>query len=193
MRVVRTEKDRWRYHCRSKAQGRGCSGKGSFLDRYNEQVLRDLATFTSPDEWRRIVLDEAARSAGADDDRREQRRQLEARLVRVRNLYSWGDLTRDEYRAERDRVERELARLVPTEAKQDQLGALAAYLERLPTAWADATPEQRNRFANLVYEEICVDGPVVEYVKPRPELEPLFQSRTGATQPTRCVTPTCWQ
>jgi hypothetical protein len=187
MRVVRTENWRVPYHCRSKTQGLDCSGKGSFLDVYEEQVIADLAAFTMPDDWRQRLLNETAidSDAGVETDR--QRGQLEGRLARLRELYGRSDLTRREYQAERDRVERELARMTPAEAKRDQLGAHAAYLESLPAAWADATPEQRNRLANLVYEEVCVDGPSAEYVKPRPELESLFQVRTGASQPAKCL------
>ena len=118
---------------------------------------------------------------------RTERRHLEGRLARLRGLYSWGDLPRDEYQRERDRIERELARLAPRAESEDRVEALARYVESLPAAWADATPEQRSQLANLIYEEVCVDGPVVEYVKPRPDLEPLFQVRAGASQPLDCL------
>jgi DNA invertase Pin-like site-specific DNA recombinase len=186
MRVVRTEKGRVRYHCRSKAQGLGCSGKGSLLDVYEEQVIADLAAFTLSEDWREQLL---AQTHGEEEDvasRERDQRRLEARLARLRDLYSWGDISRDEYQTERDSAERELAQLVPEAAEHDRLGAFVRYLESLPAAWEDATPEQRNRLVNLIYEEICVDGPAVEYIKPRSELEPLFQVRTGAMQPLNC-------
>jgi site-specific DNA recombinase len=186
MRVVRTENGRVRYHCRSKAQGLGCSGKGSFLDVYEEQVLADLAGFTLPDDWRAWLLADAERRADEAGWRDGERRRLEARLARLRELYGWGDITREEYQSERDRLERELALSMKAEPQHDRLGAMVRYLASLPTAWRDATAEQRNRLVNLVYEEICVDGPAVAYVKPRPELEPLFQVRTGASQPVAC-------
>jgi hypothetical protein len=156
------------------------------LDVYEEQVLTDLAAFTLPEDWRERLL---AETRNGDDDitaRERDRRRLEARLVRLRELYGWGDIEREEYQRERDFVERDLAQLMPAEPEHDRLGAFTQYLESLPTAWTDATPEQRNRLVNLIYEEICVDGPAVEYVKPRSELEPLFQIRTGATQPLNC-------
>lgn len=96
-------------------------------------------------------------------------------------------MSREDYRAQRDAAERDLAHLQPVEQPDDRLDALAAYVESLPTAWADATPEQRNQLANIIYEEVWVDGPAVEYVKPRPELEALFQVRTGASQPLDCL------
>ncbi|MGE0542028.1 MAG: recombinase family protein, partial [Dehalococcoidia bacterium] len=50
MRVMRTEKGRVRYHCRSKAQGLGCTGSGSFLDTDEQQIVADLAAFAFPAE-----------------------------------------------------------------------------------------------------------------------------------------------
>ena len=71
-------------------------------------------------------------------------------------------------------------------SRHDCLSALARYIGSLPAAWQGATPEQRNRLVNLIYEDICVDGLAVACVKPRPELEPLFRARTGAAQPVEC-------
>src|SRR5207249_2016930 len=65
------------------------------------------------------------------------------------------------------------------------LERLATYVESLPAAWADADQEQRNQLAGLIYEELWVDGPRLVYVKPRPEVEPLFKIRCGSAQPTR--------
>jgi len=138
-----------------------------------------------PEDWKARIL-EAAQERDGHDDVEARRRQLEGRLSRLRELYSWGDLERDEYQAQRDALERELTRLQPLERSDDRLAALAAYVESLPAAWADATQAQRSQLANILYEEVHVDGPIVEYVKPRPELEPLFQVRAGAAQPLEC-------
>jgi hypothetical protein len=105
-------------------------------------------------------------------DIEQQRRQLQARLERIKDLYAWGDPTREQYRTERDALDCELARP-------------AGYVSSLPAAWADADQEQRNQLASLIYVEVWVDGPRLLYVKPRPEVEPLFQVLAGAAQPTR--------
>ena len=183
MRVLHNKEGRIRYYCRNKSQGLGCSGRGSFLDTYEAQLLDDLAAFELPEAWQALVLEEADRTLTRDDDTEEQRRQLRSRLSRLKDLYGWGDLTREEYQAERDVVEQELARLTPVEQHGQQLERLAEYVQSLPTAWQDASQSQRNQLASLIYEEVWVDGPHVEYVKPRPEVEPLFQVRTGAAQP----------
>jgi hypothetical protein len=169
MRVVRTQQGRVRYLCRSKTQGLGRVGGGSFLDVYEQQIIDDLACFTLPPEWQQFVLDEATRMQDTQGDTEQQRRQLRERLERLKQLYAWGDLTR----------------LVPVEHRTNHLGRLAAYVTSLPAAWGDANQEQRNQLASIIYEAVWVDGPRVEYVKPQSELEPLFQLRTGAAQPTR--------
>ena len=45
------------------------------------------------------------------------------------------------------------------------------------------TAAHRNALLNLFYEAVWGDGPVVKYVKPRPDVEPQFQIRAGAAQP----------
>lgn len=96
---------------------------------------------------------------------------------------SWGDLTRTQYQAQRDAIDRALATLQPAHEHSDALAVYRQYLDDLPAEWADATPEMRNQLANALYSEIWVDGPRVEYVRPQPGLEPLFQVREGAAQP----------
>jgi site-specific DNA recombinase len=182
MRVTRTERGRVRYHCRNKAQGLGCTGGGSFLDVYEEQLIADLSAFELPETWKRKLIAQANEQAETPD-LELQRQQLQTRLERLKELYAWGDLTRERYQRERDAIESELARLAPVEPEGSRLETFAAYLESLPLAWSDASPSQKNQLANVIYEEIWVDGPRVKYVKPRPEVEPLFQVRTGASQP----------
>lgn len=86
MRVARTEKGRVRHRCRSKAQGLGCSGRGSFLDVYEGQVLADLAGFTLPGEWRRLVLAEATQDRHSPDVSESQRQRPASRLLELREL-----------------------------------------------------------------------------------------------------------
>ena len=77
-------------------------------------------------------------------------------------------------------MEREIERLTPVEHEEERPGTLAAYVESLPTAWADADQVLRNQLASIIYEDIWVYGPRIEFKKPRPESEPLFRTRAGA-------------
>jgi hypothetical protein len=183
MRVAHNMHGRIRYHCRSKAQGLGCTGRGSFLDEYEQQIAADLAHFELPDDWKRFVVASAADLHQEGPDPEQRRRQLTGRLTRLREMYEWGDIERPEYQRHRDDIERELSELANDTGEANHLDVLAAYVESLPAAWADADQQQRNELLSAIYESIWVNGPVVEYVKPRPEMEPLFRSRVGAAQP----------
>jgi hypothetical protein len=108
MRVVRTEHGRVRYHCRSKAQGLGCSGKGSLLDVYEAQIVRDLERFTLPDDWKAAVLAVAGETQPDAAAIEGQRRQLQARRERLKNLYTWEELTAAEFRVQCAAIDAEL-------------------------------------------------------------------------------------
>ena len=184
MRVAHNMHGRIRYHCRSKAQGLGCSGRGSYHDVYEPQVAEDMAHFTLPTDWQRLILDAAATDeAATPEDTAQRRAQLERRLARLQEMYEWGDLDRADYQRKRDAVEQELAQLAPAPERTGYLDALAEYARNLPAAWADADQVQRNELASILYEAIFVDGPTVAFVRPRPEWEPLFQVREGSAQP----------
>jgi hypothetical protein len=54
------------------------------------------------------------------------------------------------------------------------------------TAWGTALPEQRNRLAYLLFEEIAINDEQVAVVKPQPELAGFFlldfQQRAGLSR-----------
>lgn len=181
---MRTERGRLRYHCRNKAQGLGCSGSGSFLDVYQDQLVTDLTAFEMPGDWKQHLLALATQHADDGQGREQQRRRLQERLARLKELYAWGDLTREQYQEQRDAVEKEMTQLQPVEQQEDRLEQYARYISDLPSAWADADQAHRNQLARILYEEVWVNGPRVEYVTPQPEMEPLSQVRAGAAQPT---------
>lgn len=56
----------------------------------------------------------------------------------------------------------------------DRLGVLAALLAEVKLAWHQATQEQRNRLARLIFEEVVISDAQVVEVKPRPELAGFF-------------------
>jgi DNA invertase Pin-like site-specific DNA recombinase len=187
MRVAHNMHGRIRYHCRSKAQGLGCSGRGSFHDLYESQIAEDLSHFELATDWQEAILRFAAAAEdGEPDDATQQRAQLERRLQRLRDMYEWGDIERTDYEFKRDALERELAALLSDDPAHIDLDVLANYARDLGNAWADADQRQRNELASIFYEAVYVNGPVVEYVRPRPEWEPLFRSRLGSIQP--CIT-----
>ena len=83
----------------------------------------------------------------AYDDRDSQRARLQARLGRTKELYGWGDITRERYLAEREAIHRELQVLTPIEEQSKNLGKLAQFLDNVSDAWDKANQEQRNKLA----------------------------------------------
>lgn len=81
-------------------------------------------------------------------------------------------------------IERDLALLdMRAQGQASHLDGLAELLANVSTAWGAALPEQRNRLARLLFEEVVINDEQVAAVKPRPELAGFFlldcQQRAG--------------
>jgi hypothetical protein len=63
---------------------------------------------------------------------------------------------------------------VESATSEDVARRLTGFLADLPSAWAVATPEERNRLARQLFAEAVIENRTVVAVKPRPELLPFF-------------------
>jgi hypothetical protein len=88
-----------------------------------------------------------------------------------------GDLTRDAYLAERDRLQDRFTALRGSTEWSTALREAAGLLRDLPAAWASATPEQRNDLARLIFQSIEVKDDRVVAVVPQPDFAPFFVDR----------------
>ena len=104
-----------------------------------------------------------------------QRHRLNRQLERLKDLYQLGDLERERYLADRERLRRELAAIKAQNTEENaELDELAGLLKNLQQGWDQATQEQRNRLARLIFEEIVINDNRVVAMKPRPELAGFF-------------------
>jgi site-specific DNA recombinase len=174
MQVTENWGGRVRYYCRSKAQNRTCTAKGTYLDVYERQVLGYLGKVRLPDDYQERIMALVRELRPAASSEAHERQELEARLERTKRLYQWGDIAEDEYRATKTEITRRLRALTPETEERDRLAQLRAYLDELPRAWEDATQEQRNRLLRVLLETIWVANEKVVAVRPRPEFQPLF-------------------
>ena len=110
----------------------------------------------------------------AYDNTNEERARWEAQLDRIKKLYKWGDISEEEYRRERQAVQREMVALAP-ETRQTNLDKLAEFLTNIGEAWRAASAEQKNKLARTLFQEIWIKDNQVVAVKPQPELEPFFE------------------
>ena len=96
-------------------------------------------------------------------------------MERIRNLYKWGDISREEYLKEKEGIQKELKALAPAESQAENLNKLEEFLANIAQAWEEATGELRNKLARSLFQEIWIKDEQVVAVKPQPELKPFFQ------------------
>jgi hypothetical protein len=108
-----------------------------------------------------------------------RRREIEGRLERIRELYKWGELTREAYVADRDRLHAELSTVQTTSDRASLVTRAAAFLRDLPAAWSTATPDQRNALARLIFQKVEIEDDRVAAVVPQPDFAPFFALAGG--------------
>jgi len=84
------------------------------------------------------------------------RTKLEARLQRMKELYGWGDITREQCLAEREAINKDLKSLAPAEEHGKNLDKLAQFLANVADAWGEANQEQGNKLARRLFQEVWI-------------------------------------
>ena len=163
-----------RMGCYNRAKGWDCLQKSAPLEVYEQQIRAYLETFHIPEDYQRKILDMQKQLHQNYDVDKEQR-QLRARLDRIKELYKWGDISKERYLAEKGQIQSDLTKLVPFQTPSDKLERLAEFIANIVKAWDVATQEQKNMLARTLLQEVWVkDGDVVA-VKPQPDFGPFFK------------------
>jgi len=183
IRAQRTRDGRIRLNCATRLETRDCDQPGCLLGVYEEQLERYLAGFTLPDDYQQRILDMYRQLQSAAEDAPQHRARIESRLERIKELYSWGDYSRDKYLAEKAELEAELSTLRPVKADAEMIERLASFLRDISLAWREAAQPQRNRLLKQLVEEVWIDGDRVVGVKARAEFEPFFKLHYELTWP----------
>jgi len=157
IRMQTSHKGRPRVYCASRAEGLGCDFGGTFLDIYENQIEWYLDNFVIPDDYQQEILDAHKRLTKTYDDTQKQREQLKANLERLKKQYRWGHLSEREYLTEFQETETQLRQLSPLQHQEGGLKRLAQFLGNVAAAWREATQEQRNKLARVLFEEIRLD------------------------------------
>ncbi len=134
-----------------------------------------LNTFHIPEDYQKRILEAQKELEKAYNDASAQKEQLERQLKRVRELYDWGDSPKAEYETRRDEILVQLRSLAVPKQPAEHIEKLARFLADVPAAWAAATPEQRNKLARCLFEQVWLKDKQVVAVKPLVELEPFFR------------------
>lgn len=177
-----------RLGCYGRQKGLGCEHKSASLSVYESQAVDYLAAFCIPPDYQQRILEAHADLETKHTEIERDRKRLEAKLKRARELYEWGDFTKAEYMARRSDISRRLDALPASgQTEADVLATLAEFLADVPAAWAAATQEQRNKLARTLFDEVWLQDKEVVAVKPRRELDPFFrinyeESEAGAIE-----------
>ena len=175
MRIHQNRPGGVRAFCSGRAQGGDCNGKGTFLDLYERQIEWYLGEFVIPDDYQQRILEMYSERRTQQQDVHKARAALESRLQRIKDLYAWGDATKEEYQAQRDAIQSELAAIPAQHGKEQTLERLASFLRSVVEGWRAASQKQRNHLAKSLFKEVEVRDRQVVAVRPIPELEPFFR------------------
>ena len=164
-----------RIYCGSKARGFDCESKSTFLEVYEAQIEWYLENFIIPEDYKEKIIEAHRKLQASYDDTISRRSTLERRLQKVKELYKWGHVSKDGYFADYNEIQKELKTLTIPDDKGKTLEKLAHFLANVADAWKEGTQEQRNKMANLLFEEIWIEDNKVAAIKPTDELRPFFQ------------------
>ncbi len=163
-----------RMGCYNRAKGWDCPQKSASLELYEQQLRAYLETFCIPEDYQQKILD-THKKLQASYNAKKESKQLQATLQRLKELYKWGDISKEEYRMEKDQIEGQLTKLTPFKTTAEPLKGLAEFLANITIAWDKASNEQRNKLARCLFQEVWVKDKEVVAVKPQPEFEPFFR------------------
>ena len=164
-----------RLGCYTRQKGQGCQQKSANLSIYEAQILSYLETFHIPEDYQQRILQAQEELEKAYTDAGAQKERLERQLKRARELYEWGDSPKAEYETKRDNILDQLRSLSVPLRPAEHLEKMARFLADVPAARAEATPEQRNKLARCLFDQVWLKDKEVVAVKPLQELEPFFR------------------
>lgn len=176
---------RQRVECAGRVQGRPCTASSFFAADVEAQMGTILSAIAIPAEQQVALVRQWEQTSAARtsrDDGVAQRKRLETRRERVRELYLSGEIDALRYRSETDSVDAELSTLPLGDLWPDGDAAvrkLAAYVNDVAAAWTDATPEERSRLARALFHSVEVENKRTVACTPRPEVHSLFAAVMG--------------
>lgn len=135
-----------------------------------------LKAFRIPEDYQEKII-EAQSKLEASYSVDNERKVLQGRLNRVKELYEWGHKSREEYLADYTAIHHKLQELTPADVRPQALQKLASFLKDIAAAWEQATQEQRNKLAGCLFEVVWIKDKKVTAVTPRPEFKPFFDLR----------------
>jgi len=169
-----------RTYCYQRHEGLDCPQRGLQLAVYERQVEAWLAGIQVPDDAVDRALAQLAAEARAVEQPEAERRKLESRLERLKELYSWGDMTREEYRAERDQIATRLRAFMPEPRQRRDLQQIAELARSAHATWLSAGQAERHELLLGLVQKIVVKNEQAVEIVPRPVFTMLVGSQPSS-------------
>ncbi len=175
MHTGTTNKGKKRIMCASRAKGNGCHQTSTLLDALDAQIEAYLENFHIPEDYQERIMEAHRKLQAAFDESEKAAADLRARLERNRKLFKWGDISENEYLAEKQLIDHDLQTLAMPANDIKVLEKLAGFLKDAAQAWREADQNHRNALARQLFDEVWIKDKQVVATRPRSELEPFFR------------------
>lgn len=164
------------YRDSAKIQNLDCPAAGRHVPMaaIDEQVGDLVKRLQLPDDWRER-LEELASHQEERENVEAQRRYVQGKMRRLRELYLDGDFAKAEYDRRKADLQAQLDALqVP---QQPAIEAAGETLESLGAEWASAPKRYQRDMLRVIFEAVYMDplARCVVCVKPWPQFAPLFR------------------
>jgi hypothetical protein len=163
-------------------QGRDCDQHQVRADHAEGAIGDYLRRMTQPEDWQAEALALIHREAGRGQEIVSDRKRIKGQLERLKRLFVLGDLAEGDYTLERDRLEAQLAALIPPDLPDPTQAA--SLLRNIDSIRDAAKPKERREIVQTLAEAVYLDaeeGPVVA-IEPKAEYRALFEM-AGITKP----------
>lgn len=153
--------DRRYYRCHNRAVDRSCDAPSIRADDAEQAFADWLAGYHIPADWRTEIA--RTRAMAPVREGRDQRRALEQRLERIRELYSWNDLSKEEYLRQSAAIKADLG--VIALPAMGSIEAVAEALAAVGPGWLTLPPALQAKLPPIMLKAIEVDrGRIASFV-----------------------------
>ena len=156
-----------KYYDNAAHKERECHQSPKYLDADEiEQKLIDLLCSVSfPANWQKRILQRFSEERDTTPVIKH-RAAVEGRLMRLRELYIEGEITKDHYQQRRAEFESEMDSFATLNSKGLDLKRMAELVQSIGDVWALAKAEERKKLLQMVYQHIYVAGGKIKAVEP---------------------------
>lgn len=136
------------------------------------EVVKVLDGIVIPDDWHKSIL----RNIVAINPQKTNFKSLEERLDRLKTLFLLGDISEETYLSERGEIKRLLAPKKSEIVSIEGMREVADIMKNLNLIWENATLEERDKLAKMLFHRIYIREKSVAAIEPTAMLWQLIQS-----------------